>query len=250
MVRRTHVGVLALAGTLSVPVVVAGVAWACGPSGFGVPETPAVPPPSTAAPVAPNAVKAPPANPNPPDSPVTLEIQGGSADARSVVREPSSPSPRTPSQQGAGQQGAVGGNTQGAAGGNTAPSPAAQADINARVAGSTAGVVSQRGQSVFASSAAPRATQKSRGKSKARASATSTTPAVSERAATGDLWGAVTSTGANPSLASAAGPDSGGLSGGVVAAIAMLGLGLAGIAGGALATAGRRRRAAAGTAKR
>jgi hypothetical protein len=45
------------------------------------------------------------------------------------------------------------------------------------------------------------------------------------------------------------GGDGGGLSGGLVAAIAVLGLGLAGITGGALATAGRRR-AAARAAKR
>ena len=44
---------------------------------------------------------------------------------------------------------------------------------------------------------------------------------------------------ANPSLASAAAgaKDGGGLSGGVIAAIAVLGLGLAAIAGGGLATA-------------
>jgi len=55
----------------------------------------------------------------------------------------------------------------------------------------------------------------------------------------------VTSARAKPSLASAAaaGGNSGGLSGVVVAGIAVLGLGLVGITGGALATAGRRRRA-------
>jgi len=138
--------------------------------------------------------------------------------------------------------------------GNPPPSPTGQADITARINGATAGVTKSSGQSVFASSTAPRATQPSHAKTRAHSPAKAkrtTVPAVSERSATGDLWGAVSSRAGNPSLASAAaGGESGGLSGGLVAAIAILGLALASIAGGALATAGQRRRAAAGAAKR
>jgi hypothetical protein len=64
----------------------------------------------------------------------------------------------------------------------------------------------------------------------------------------------VTSAGAKPSLASAAaagGQSGGGLGGTALAGIMVLGLGLAGITGGALVTASRRRRAtsAAGARK-
>jgi hypothetical protein len=100
---------------------------------------------------------------------------------------------------------------------------------------------------VFASSTAPsKGSSPGKAKSAARSAARSVAPAVSQRSATGDLWSGVTSR-ANPSLASAAAgaKDGGGLSSGVIAAIAVLGLGLAAIAGGGLATAGRRRRAGA-----
>jgi hypothetical protein len=61
----------------------------------------------------------------------------------------------------------------------------------------------------------------------------------------------VASAGAKPSLASAAavGGESGGLSGGVIAGMAILGLGLVGLTGGALVATGRRRRASVGASK-
>ena len=247
MFRRTRVGVLAVIGVLSAPVVVAGMAWACGPSGYGTPEAPPAPPLSSGQPTAPStapaAVPAPSAAPQ--ASAPAAGVNQGSATTRGI-RSSGSQSPRTPARQAPTV-------------GNTAPSSPGQAgspgqaDINARVNGATAGVTSQRGQRVFTSSTAPRASQPSRAKSKADSPAkakSTTAPAVSQRSATGDLWGAVSGSGANPSLASAAGGNDGGLSGGLVAAIAILGLALTGIVGGALATAGQRRRAAAGAAKR
>lgn len=251
MVRRTRTGVLTLVGTISVPVVVVGMAWACGPSGYGVPEAPPAPPGSTGQPTAPPSSASAP-TPAPAAAPTqapaaSTPAQSGAVTTRGVARGTSgSQGQQAPSQRGAsGQRGVT-----------TAPSPAGQAEINARVGGSTAGVVQEGGQSVFASSATPRAARADRadkGTAAPRSSASSTAPAVSERTVTGDLWGGVNSR-ANPSLASAAelGGESGGLSEGAVAAIAILGLGLAAVTGGALATAGRRRRAAsaAGAPKR
>ena len=250
MVRRTRVGVLGLVATMTAPVAVAGLAWACGPSGYGVPETPAAPPASTAQP-APSTVRppAPSEASAPAQAPAaSAPAETGSATTRSVREtaavgrgggggERGSTAPQRPSQLG----GAVTG---------TAPRSSTQADIRARVHGSTAGVVQQGRQSVFASSTAPAASKADRGKGKARSSA-SGAPAVSEGTASSEGWSGVTSTGASPSLESAAAAegDSGGLSSGVVmAVIALLGLGLAGITGAALVTGRRRRAAGAGGA--
>jgi hypothetical protein len=130
--------------------------------------------------------------------------------------------------------------------------------VAARTNGATAGVTRAGDQAVFSSSTAPRATQTTKAKAKGstRSSAKSTAPAdagpaASTRSATGDLWSGVASAGAKPSLASAAAvaDKSGGLSGPVLVGMAILGLGLVGLTGGALATAGRRRRASAGASK-
>jgi hypothetical protein len=230
VVRRTRVGVLALVGTLSVPVVIAGMAWACGPSGFGVPQAPPAPPPSTAQPVAP---------------PVSNTAPAGALAPAPV------PNAAAPVQSGSGTTGSVDGPGNGGSpshrgrppsdpGGTDVSVPAGQDDIAARVGGATAGFSQDGGgQAVFASSAAPPPSKAGRGKSAG--------PAVSRDSATGDVWTDLTSGAANPSLASAAesGGQSGGLSGGIVAGIAILGLGLAGIIGGLLVSAERRRRAAA-----
>ena len=236
MARRTRAGVLALLGTVSVSVGVASLAWACGPSGYGVPDAPPAPPSSTAQPVAPPATADAPPAASAPQAPAA-SVESGSGTARSVApqRNRSQAAPPAPT-----QRGAVGG------GRTTAPSPATRADINARIGGSTAGVIQQRGQSVFASSAAPRSATKAKaGKAAARKAATkSTAPAVSQRSATGDLWSGLSSQGASLASAASAGDQSDGLSGGLVAAIALLGLGLAGIAGAALVI-GRRRRSGA-----
>ncbi len=121
-------------------------------------------------------------------------------------------------------------------GGTSTPSVSGgQSDITARVQGATAGVVRSGDQSVFASSTAP-------GKDKA-----SRSEGPSESTAASEGWSGVTST-ANPSLAAAEamGEDSGGgLSDGLVAGIVLLALGLAGITGGSVLVAARRRRAGA-----
>lgn len=246
MARQTRASVLGLVGTASVTAVVAGLAWACGPSGYGVPESPAPPPSSTAAPPTPLPSTGPSAAaPSAPASgPAVSAPESGSGTASgggSGATNRSQPQ-RTPTQGGSGGGGFT-----------TAPSPAGQADINARVQGRTAGVSRESGRPVFASSTAPSpARAAKRGKGKAReAAAKSNAPAVTERSATADLWTGVSS-GTNPSLASAAAIDGGGggLGGGAVAALAVFGLGLVGISGAVLATAARRRRAAVGAAKR
>jgi hypothetical protein len=48
MGRRTRAHVLVLVGTMAVPLGVASLAWACGPSGYGTPAKAKDPPPSTA----------------------------------------------------------------------------------------------------------------------------------------------------------------------------------------------------------
>ena len=233
MVRRTRIGALTLVGTVSVPVVIAGMAWACGPSGYGTPESPA-PPVATVAPSTPPTSNTPPPTGSGPAQPppVQVTVESGSSTT-----------------SGAGQSGRSGPVAQSPAlsQGRSVVPPTARADLSTRVAGGTAGVVESRGQTVFRSSTAPKAKAGSRAKAKARP-APASAPAVSERAATGDLWGGLATADANLASAAALNKDEGGLSGGLTAALVILGLGLAGLTGGALATAGRRRRA--GAAKR
>lgn len=105
----------------------------------------------------------------------------------------------------------------------------------------------QGGKSVFSSSAAPKPSKHAaRAHSKAPARVQATAPV---RGATGDLWSGVSSAG-TPSMASAAsvGGQGGGLGSGVIAGLVILGLGLTGLTGGFVVTAGRRRRA--GVSKR
>jgi hypothetical protein len=246
--RKTRAGVLSVVGVLSVPVVIASVAWACGPSGYGVPETPAAPPASTGAPIAP-ATTSSPAAPTSSGQPPAVQVQSGSLSTNGASGTSGQGSPPS----GQGNPPSPGGSS---GGGDPTSAPPVRAQFNARVLGATAGVTNQGGQRVFASSTAPgKASSTGRGKatgkakSSARSAARSVAPAVSQRTATGDLWSGVTSR-ANPSLASAAAgaKEGGGLSSGVVAAMALLGLGLAGIVGFALVTSRRRR--VAGASKR
>ena len=238
MARRTRAGVLAVLGTSSLFAGVVGLSWACGPSGYGVPESPSAPPASTAQPAAPPSAVQAPSSTAPPQAPA-VRIEVGSGTVRSVATEPRGVQPqRAPSQQ----RVAAGGQT------GTGTGPATRADINARVGGSTAGVVRQGGQQVFASSAAPGSAKAKSGKGtvarkKAPAKSTSA-PAPSSRSATSDLWSGLNSGGANLASAASAGTATGGLSGGMVAALGMLGVGLAGLMGAALVT-GRSRRAGA-----
>ena len=236
MVRRTRVGVLALVGTVSVPVMIAGMAWACGPSGYGTPESPAVPNTNTAPPPTAPAQQPTVTLPNSEGTPaVSVQVQRTTATTKSVDSR--------------GPSGTVTRPNNTASPRPTVLTPSARADLNARLRGGTAGLAQERGQAVFRSSTAPKAAAPARAKSKGKARpAAKSTPTVSERAATGDLWGGLASADANLASAAALGNDDGGLSGGMIAALAVLGLGLAGLTGGALATAGRRRMA--GAAKR
>ena len=221
-------------GTVSVPVMIAGMAWACGPSGYGTPESPSVPNTNTAAPVAPTSPSAPTsAAPTSSPAPTSVAPQNGSATTQGI-QSSGRTTPQAPSANRTAPRTSV-------------PTPAARADLNARINGDTAGVVTQRGQTVFRSSTAPRAAKKP-ARAKGTPRPAKTTPAVSERAATGDLWGGLASSDANLASAAALSNDGGGMSTGLVATLALLGLGLAGLTGGALATAGRRRKA--GAAKR
>ena len=234
---------------MTLPVVVASVAWACGPSGYGVPETPAAPSEPTGQPVSPpsSATGSAPAQSSvPAQGPVSAPSESASGTTQGVG-DSSPQAPQGPNRTSA-PQAPQGPGQQGAGSGTSAPSPSGQADINARVNGSTAGVIEQGGQSVFASSAAPGQSKAKGGKDPARSSAKGTGQAASERSAAGDLWSGVTS-GASSSLDSAAavGGQSNGLSGGMVAGIAILGLGLVGITGGALLVTARRRRGAVGS---
>lgn len=238
MARRTRTGVLALLGTASLLVGAASLSWACGPSGYGVPETPAAPP-ASAQPVAPPVSATPPAARNVPQSPA-VRVEVGSGSVRSVATDPGSQPPSTdtrasdPPRTPPGRVGPVSGNT----------GPATQGDIAARVAGQTAGVVEQGGQKVFASSAAP-GSAKAKGKkaAAARKKAAKDTQAPSQRTAVADLWTGVSGS-ANLASAASAGATDSGPHGGVIAAVAMLGLGLVGLTG-AVLVAGRRRRAGA-----
>lgn len=102
----------------------------------------------------------------------------------------------------------------------------------ARVQGATAGVTSQRGHAVFASSVAK--------KSGAHAASPST------RSAAGDVWSGIGSGNASPSVSAASAFSSGpgGGSGGIGAGMAILGIGVIGVFGTFLVAAARRRRAA------
>jgi len=114
----------------------------------------------------------------------------------------------------------------------------------ARERGETAGVTTRGGQPVFASPASPRGVSRSAARPKKSAARTSA-PAASERSAVGDVWSGFASRsprGYTAALASS--PDS--PAGASTIAIAMLGLGLAGVLGTvAVAVAPRRRRARA-----
>jgi hypothetical protein len=120
--------------------------------------------------------------------------------------------------------------------------------LNTRLAGGTAGVSSQGGQSVFTSSVAPspgRVTHRAHAHSR---SAPVHATAPSPRTATGDVWSGFAAGAKSPVAAAASypGAQGGGLSSQVLAGILVLGLGVTGLCGGALAvTTSRRRRASA-----
>ena len=149
-------------------------------------------------------------------------------------------------------------------------SPYGAGALSTRDNGGTAGVTNANGQSVFTSSVAPpaparkshhagrahaaqrtRATHHARAAHPARAAAPAPTP--SARVATGDVWSGFAGPAKSPvSAASAYSAGQGGGGSQVFAGIAILGLGLAGLFGGAFAMAVTRRRklAAADTDRR
>ena len=252
MVRRTRAWVFFLVGTVAVPLGVASLAWACGPSGYGTPDSPSSPPASTAQPStpAPSPVESGASTTSgavgnastgggiptsggggtsggPPSGGGGPPSGGGGGPSGGGVPSGTTGS-YTPANSGASARGTSGSQTSGSQSLANAPAgTAGQAAIAARIDGATAGVVRQGGRSVFASSTAPR--------SSARGNAAWPT---SPRG-----WSGL----ASPSLDSAAqaGGTSEGLSVGLVAGSAILALGLVSLTGGALLVTVRRPRRAA-----
>jgi len=110
--------------------------------------------------------------------------------------------------------------------------------------GATAGVTRQGTQAVFSSSKSPAKTHTTKAaKTTAPANATATTAPT--RSATADLWSGVKSATTSPITAAeaSAGGQSTGMATSVIAGLAILGLGIAGLTGTFLITAGRRRTA-------
>lgn len=232
MVHRSKrfVSVVIFAGLACV--VGASLAWACTPSTFGTPATPAPPPPTTAVPS-----PVPPASPTGPTPqaapPGAVNVNVNTLPAQSFSTTGQSPPLRTTGSE------PNPGATRGPAG-----TPAVAVDVGRsragsafgqRAAGGTAGTVSQAGQRVFASATPPARAKASKGKRSAAA--------PSARTAAGDLWAGF-QPGERASVSTAeASAKSEGVGGTVAAALAVLGLGLAGMAGTMAAVGVRRRRA-------
>ncbi len=220
-------------------IVGATLSWACTPATFGTPATPAAPP----APASPDSSAAPSASTGaPPAPPVAVGVNNlpspalsngtsGSGSTSGAQGRARTPSPAAaPRANGVAPQGAVApSRVQGTTG------AVANKNFAQRASGGTVGTTSRGGQPVFARSAAS-------AKKKGKASGDART-APSARSAAGDLWSGFKSGQRSSVFAaqSAAGQD-GGVNGTVVAALALLGIGLTGIAGAAgfLALRGRR----------
>ncbi len=278
--RARLVSVAALA-VLAGSVVVASLAWACTGNGFGTPATPGAepsppPPPAPTAPspggvgatpppaVGPPAggVASPPAQATP-TSPGPGGVGAGSQSSASGSSSGSgSGSSASSSTSGAGGSSSTsgargtgsagsdssrgarsrGGSRGGASFGTSGPGTGGPSDFAARESGATGGVARSGGQSVFASSVAPKGSATSREPSRARAGS----PSV--RSAGSDLWsGFGSGSRSSVSAASSAAPGSGGLSSAAVAGIAILALGMSGVLGASGVAASRRRRSRAGS---
>ena len=238
--RRRYISVAIFASLATV--VGATLSWACTPSTFGTPATPAAPP----TPSPPQATPGPGigggvgGSATPAPAPVAVGVNtlespalstsgaGSTSGAQGGTRNTAAPRTNAPTAQ---QGFAPRRSAQRT--GATANSGTATANFAQRAEGGTVGTTSRGGQAVFARSAPKK---KAKGSSESRA--------VSSRSAAGDLWSGF-KPGERSSVfsaqASAAGQD-GGLSGTATAALAMLGLGLAGAAGttGFLVLRGRR----------
>lgn len=240
--RRRYISVAIFASLATV--VGATLSWACTPATFGTPATPAAPPtpapPQAASPGAGGVT----GNATPPPAPVAVGVNSAEAPALSTsgagsasgaergLKNTATPRTNAPAPQGGFVPRRFAQRTGAVSNPGTATANFAQ-----RAQGGTVGTTSRGGQAVFASSGAKK---KAAGSKDART-------APSSRSAAGDLWSGF-KPGQRSSVfsaeASAAGQD-GGLSGTATAALAMLGLGLTGMAGAAgfLVVRGRRAKA-------
>jgi hypothetical protein len=119
----------------------------------------------------------------------------------------------------------------------------------ARENGQTAGVTHQGGQTVFTSSVAPRKHAAHRAHAITR-SAQAHAAVPSQRTATGDVWSGFAAPAKSSPVAAAAAYSAGhgsGLSSQLVIGLVILGVGLTGLFGGAVAVSVSRRRTAANT---
>lgn len=252
MQTRVRLFSFAVLSVLATAVVGVSLAWACTAPDTGIPAAGSAPPPpaTTSSPAGGGAAASgSPAAAAPSASGASAATTSGSgagsgaasSGSSSVASGSTSGAARTNRTSGAGNanRGASdngarsGGGVSGGGGFSSTPS----SQFAARVSGATAGVTSRGGQSVFASSVAP--------KGKAAGGARSaTSPSV--RGAVGDVWsGFGSSTGGSPSVSAAKGfsPGAGGGGSGIGAGVAILGLGLIGVIGTFLVAGLRRRRA-------
>ena len=260
--KRRRILPVGILSALAVAVVAASFAWACTGPGYGTPSSPAAPseparpadaapvdpaPPAAATPApAPAAAPVPvaPAQAAPAPAPAPAAESTGPATSNSpaVSRQPSDSAPAP----------APGRSTSGSAAPqpSTGPSSSVAAEqFDARLSGATEGVVAGRGeQPVFAGSVAESPAPANAEAAPANAEGAGATDAApSPASATGNLWSGFAPE--KSSSLSAAGPaampqDSGASS--QVLGMAILGLGLTGLLGGALVAAVRRQRVQAG----
>jgi len=236
--RRARTFSLAALSVVAIAAMGAGLAWACTPSGFGTPATPSdrpapndqlpeVTPPATAP-----STQAPapsPAAPRAGTESASGSVSGATGSPRSGATPRVQPAPQAP-------------RSTGAPATRIAPSQFA-----ARESGATAGVTRSGGQVVFSGSGAP-AKADARGARTKKAAKAATGPGragVSDRTATADLWSGVAAPTASPISAAEATADgqTGGIGGGVAVGLAILGLGVAGLAGALILIPARRRAA-------
>jgi hypothetical protein len=119
----------------------------------------------------------------------------------------------------------------------------------ARQNGQTAGVTNQGGQAVFTSSVAPRKHAAHRAHAITR-SAQAHAAVPSQRSATGDVWSGFTAPAKSSPVSAAAAYSAGhgsGISSQLVIGLVILGIGLTGLFGGAVAVSVARRRKVAST---
>jgi hypothetical protein len=220
-------------------VVGASLTWACTPATFGTPATPAAPP--TPAAVVPGPpVATPPVAPTPspatgvsvnaiPTPSASIGTSGAAATTGAPATGRNPIGSRARGNSGATSRSFGAGNS----GGTNNQSRQAGTSFNQRANGDTVGTSGSNGRPVFGTS---------RAKAKAGAKGAS---AASPRSAAGDLWSGFRPAARSSVLAAQASPQKNGLGGTAIAALAMLGLGLAGTAGAMSFLALRSRRAKA-----